>query len=185
MPRHRVVGNLALSFLTKAASGYWNLFDPQNGYTAISREALLRLDLSRSRGATSSRMTCSSTSTSSGSAPPTCPSRPDTATRCPASTCAAGPACSEAPRPRFLDPHLVEVRPPVVLSRRPHAIRRPRPDGTRPRGQPVDGGPHPRAGDRERGHSRSGGGSTAQRLPHVDPRDGPGHPGQQPVRSSQ
>jgi glycosyltransferase involved in cell wall biosynthesis len=47
MPRHRVVGNLALSFLTKAASGYWNLFDPLNGYTAISREALLRLDLSQ------------------------------------------------------------------------------------------------------------------------------------------
>ena len=47
MPRHRIVGNLALSFLTKAASGYWNLFDPLNGYTAISREALLRLDLSQ------------------------------------------------------------------------------------------------------------------------------------------
>ena len=47
MPRHRVVGNLALSFLTKASSGYWNLFDPLNGYTAISREALLRLDLSQ------------------------------------------------------------------------------------------------------------------------------------------
>ena len=37
MPRHRVVGNIALSFLTKAASGYWGLFDPQNGYTAIHR----------------------------------------------------------------------------------------------------------------------------------------------------
>ena len=45
MPRHRVAGNLALSFLTKAASGYWNLFDPLNGYTAISREALQRLDM--------------------------------------------------------------------------------------------------------------------------------------------
>ena len=47
MPRHRIVGNVALSFLTKAASGYWNLFDPLNGYTAISREALLRIDLSQ------------------------------------------------------------------------------------------------------------------------------------------
>lgn len=45
MPRHRIVGNIALSFLTKAASGYWNLFDPQNGYTAISRSALERLPL--------------------------------------------------------------------------------------------------------------------------------------------
>jgi glycosyltransferase involved in cell wall biosynthesis len=45
MPAHRIMGNVALSFLTKAASGYWNLFDPLNGYTAISREALERLDL--------------------------------------------------------------------------------------------------------------------------------------------
>jgi glycosyltransferase involved in cell wall biosynthesis len=43
MPRMRVVGNIALSFLTKAASGYWNLFDPQNGYTAIHRDALERI----------------------------------------------------------------------------------------------------------------------------------------------
>ena len=43
MPRTRVVGNIALSFLTKAASGYWHLFDPQNGYTAIHRDALDRL----------------------------------------------------------------------------------------------------------------------------------------------
>lgn len=47
MPKHRIVGNLALSFLAKAASGYWNLFDPLNGYTAISRDALLRLDLAQ------------------------------------------------------------------------------------------------------------------------------------------
>jgi glycosyltransferase involved in cell wall biosynthesis len=47
MPRHRVVGNVGLSFLTKAASGYWNLFDPQNGYTAIHRAALERLPLRR------------------------------------------------------------------------------------------------------------------------------------------
>ena len=45
MPRHRVVGNIAMSFLTKAASGYWGLFDPQNGYTALHRDALARLDL--------------------------------------------------------------------------------------------------------------------------------------------
>lgn len=47
MPRHRVVGNVALSFLTKAASGYWNLFDPQNGYTATHRSALERLPFAR------------------------------------------------------------------------------------------------------------------------------------------
>jgi hypothetical protein len=47
MPRHRVIGNVGMSFLTKAASGYWNLFDPQNGYTAIHRHALERLQLDR------------------------------------------------------------------------------------------------------------------------------------------
>ncbi|BAK35587.1 putative glycosyltransferase [Microlunatus phosphovorus NM-1] len=47
MPTHRVVGNLVLTFLTKAASGYWNLVDPQNGYTAITRDCLERLPLDR------------------------------------------------------------------------------------------------------------------------------------------
>lgn len=47
MPRYRVFGNVALSFLTKAASGYWNLFDPQNGYTALHRTALERVPLPR------------------------------------------------------------------------------------------------------------------------------------------
>lgn len=47
MPRHRIFGNVVLSFLTKAASGYWGLFDPQNGYTAIHRTALERLPLDR------------------------------------------------------------------------------------------------------------------------------------------
>ncbi|HAF12286.1 MAG TPA: glycosyl transferase family 2 [Blastocatellia bacterium] len=44
MPRHRLVGNIMLTFVNKLASGYWNIFDPQNGYTAIKREALRRLD---------------------------------------------------------------------------------------------------------------------------------------------
>jgi glycosyltransferase involved in cell wall biosynthesis len=45
MPKVRIAGNIVLSFLTKLASGYWHLFDPQNGYTAVSTEALRRLDL--------------------------------------------------------------------------------------------------------------------------------------------
>jgi len=36
MPTVRLVGNALLSFLTKLSSGYWNIFDPTNGYTAIS-----------------------------------------------------------------------------------------------------------------------------------------------------
>lgn len=47
MPRHRVFGNIVLTFLTKLASGYWHIFDPQNGYTAIKAKALRVLDLSR------------------------------------------------------------------------------------------------------------------------------------------
>jgi glycosyltransferase involved in cell wall biosynthesis len=47
MPRIRVLGNLGHSFLTKSASGYWNIFDPANGFTAIHRAALERLDLGR------------------------------------------------------------------------------------------------------------------------------------------
>lgn len=47
MPKHRVFGNVVLSFMTKLASGYWNLFDPQNGYTAVRTEVLRRIDLDR------------------------------------------------------------------------------------------------------------------------------------------
>jgi dolichol-phosphate mannosyltransferase len=35
MPRVRVFGNAVLSFMTKISSGYWDIFDPTNGYTAI------------------------------------------------------------------------------------------------------------------------------------------------------
>jgi dolichol-phosphate mannosyltransferase len=44
MPLVRMVGNLGLTFLTKLASGYWNIFDPTNGYTAIHASVLRRLD---------------------------------------------------------------------------------------------------------------------------------------------
>jgi glycosyltransferase involved in cell wall biosynthesis len=45
MPTHRLLGNIVLTFLTKLASGYWNIFDPQNGYTAIQIDALRALNL--------------------------------------------------------------------------------------------------------------------------------------------
>lgn len=35
MPMGRLLGNLALSFMTKLSTGYWQLFDPNNGYVAI------------------------------------------------------------------------------------------------------------------------------------------------------
>ncbi len=45
MSRWRFFGNAILTFLTKVASGYWQIMDPQNGYTAISLRALDRIDL--------------------------------------------------------------------------------------------------------------------------------------------
>jgi len=47
IPRHRYLGNAALSLLTKVASGYWHVADSQSGYTAISLLALEELDLGR------------------------------------------------------------------------------------------------------------------------------------------
>ena len=46
MPIGRLVGNMGLSFLSKFSSGYWSIFDPTNGYTAIGADVLeqLRLD---------------------------------------------------------------------------------------------------------------------------------------------
>ncbi|MGE5347037.1 MAG: glycosyltransferase family 2 protein [Acidithiobacillales bacterium] len=43
MPWLRRAGNLALSFLVKAASGYWSLFDPCNGFLAVRAEVLHRI----------------------------------------------------------------------------------------------------------------------------------------------
>ena len=47
MPLIRRFGNLGLSFMIKAASGYWNIFDPNNGFIAIKSETLNYLDLNK------------------------------------------------------------------------------------------------------------------------------------------
>jgi glycosyltransferase involved in cell wall biosynthesis len=39
MPPVRLFGNAVLSLMTKVSSGYWDLFDPTNGYTAIHADA--------------------------------------------------------------------------------------------------------------------------------------------------
>lgn len=46
MPFFRKFGNLMLSFLTKAATGYWNNFDPTNGFFAVRTDTLKALDFS-------------------------------------------------------------------------------------------------------------------------------------------
>lgn len=43
MPGIRLFGNAMLSFMTKLSAGYWNLFDPTNGYTAIHSDACRHL----------------------------------------------------------------------------------------------------------------------------------------------
>jgi len=47
MPLVRRFGNLGLSFMIKAASGYWNIFDPNNGFTAIRNETLKGMNLKK------------------------------------------------------------------------------------------------------------------------------------------
>ncbi len=47
MPKSRIIGNIGLSFLSKLSSGYWSVFDPTNGFTALHRAAAVRLPLER------------------------------------------------------------------------------------------------------------------------------------------
>jgi glycosyltransferase involved in cell wall biosynthesis len=47
MPRTRLIGNALLSFASKASSGYYQVFDPTNGYTAIGAAALRLLPLDK------------------------------------------------------------------------------------------------------------------------------------------
>lgn len=47
MSSWRFFGNWVLSLLTKVASGYWKIGDSQNGYTAINRDTLKKIDLNR------------------------------------------------------------------------------------------------------------------------------------------
>ncbi|MGA3400359.1 MAG: glycosyltransferase family 2 protein, partial [Acetobacteraceae bacterium] len=45
MPKVRLLGNAILSFVTKLSSGYWTIFDPTNGFTAISAAVVRHLPL--------------------------------------------------------------------------------------------------------------------------------------------
>ncbi len=45
IPRSRYLGNAMLSFLTKIASGYWNIADSQAGYTVANLKVLQTIDL--------------------------------------------------------------------------------------------------------------------------------------------
>jgi dolichol-phosphate mannosyltransferase len=47
MPAQRKFGSTVLSFMTKAASGYWHVFDVQCGYTAVRSNYLAMIELER------------------------------------------------------------------------------------------------------------------------------------------
>ncbi|MDB6123530.1 MAG: glycosyl transferase family 2 [Pedosphaera sp.] len=47
MPPIRLLGNAVLSFVTKLSSGYWNIFDPTNGYVAIHARVISELPLDK------------------------------------------------------------------------------------------------------------------------------------------
>jgi dolichol-phosphate mannosyltransferase len=47
MPIIRYLGNIGLSFLSKASTGYWNIFDPNNGFVAISAPVLRQINLEK------------------------------------------------------------------------------------------------------------------------------------------
>jgi len=45
IPKIRYLGNASLSMMTKVASGYWHVADTQSGFTAISAEAIKRIEI--------------------------------------------------------------------------------------------------------------------------------------------
>lgn len=47
MPVVRLFGNAFLSFMTKLSTGYWDLFDPTNGFTAIHSDVAKNLPFSK------------------------------------------------------------------------------------------------------------------------------------------
>lgn len=47
MPWVRLMGNAGLSFMSKLSSGYWDLFDPTNGFTALHGDVARALPLDR------------------------------------------------------------------------------------------------------------------------------------------
>lgn len=47
MPKIRLFGNAVLSFMTKFSSGYWDIFDPTNGYTAIHADVARHLPFNK------------------------------------------------------------------------------------------------------------------------------------------
>ena len=47
MPKVRLLGNAVLSLMAKLSTGYWDLFDPTNGYTAIHADVARHLPFAK------------------------------------------------------------------------------------------------------------------------------------------
>ena len=47
MPLIRLIGNIGLGFITKLSTGYWELFDPTNGFIALRSEVLNEISLEK------------------------------------------------------------------------------------------------------------------------------------------
>jgi dolichol-phosphate mannosyltransferase len=47
MPKVRILGNLVLSFISKLSTGYWMMFDPNNGFTAVNSEMLRNIPFNK------------------------------------------------------------------------------------------------------------------------------------------
>jgi len=47
MPLGRILGNAVLSFTSKFSTGYWNIFDPTNGYLAIDLRLLKQINTNK------------------------------------------------------------------------------------------------------------------------------------------
>ena len=49
-PSIRFYGNIFLSFMSKLSSGYWDIYDPVNGFTAINSNVLKKLNFDLRKG---------------------------------------------------------------------------------------------------------------------------------------
>ncbi len=47
MPKIRLIGNTFLSYMSKFSTGYWEIFDPNNGFIAFKAETLKKIDLKK------------------------------------------------------------------------------------------------------------------------------------------
>ena len=180
MPGYRVFGNIVLSFMTKLASGYWHLFDPQNGYTAIRTE-VLRARAARPRGAALQLR-------ERPAHPPQHPpgagrrrarSRRSTATRSRASgSRKVDPRAAEPADPRVLAADLVSLRALVVLADRAAAVPRAVLFAVRARRRDLGVLPDRGVGRRHGGDRHARGAAAHARHADADQRAAARHPGE-------